>query len=51
MVSRLPATSKIAPHEFDAFPEFFVPPLQVFDVHVCPGRLSFLLRERVARHT
>jgi len=32
-VSRLRATSKITPHEFDPFRQFFLLALQIFDHH------------------
>jgi hypothetical protein len=35
-VSRLRATSKIAPHEFDALLKFVLAALQILDVHGFP---------------
>src|SRR6266850_6306416 len=36
MISRLRETSKIAPHELDSLLKFVLPPLQIFNDHVCP---------------
>jgi hypothetical protein len=53
MVSRLRATSKIAPHEFDALGKVFPLPLQIFDHHgifrPLNSQFRSFARERVAR--
>ncbi len=49
MISRLRETSKIAPHELDSFLKFVLPPLQIFNDHVCPVYSSRAARKCFAR--
>jgi hypothetical protein len=47
MISRLRETSKIAPHELDSLLKFVLPPLQIFNDHICPVELKSISRMAV----